>query len=80
MNDDDAETIRERLNAAGFVVLCKRISDAPGNSLWRASAIRGGREWSTLGRDTAATLLNLEKHLRETDMDRCGAMSGQNWR
>jgi len=61
INESDCPAVQARLKASGFVVSCKCISDAPGNTLWQAKAICGGREWIALGRNMAAALRALEE-------------------
>jgi len=74
MNATDWRTIPGRLQAAGLSVCYERISYAPANPLWRATAQCEGRAWTALGRDLEAALLGLEEQTREAVAERHTAL------
>jgi len=61
MNTTPWSSIPSKLTAEGFSVRYDRVSYEPGRPLWRATACRGGRQWSTCGKDLPTALEELEK-------------------
>jgi hypothetical protein len=77
MSDTKWTAIPGRLKAAGFDVFFDRISYEPKHPLWCAKASRGGRQWSTLGKDLCSAFRELERQALDTAGDWREAMAAE---
>lgn len=68
-------SIPAKLRGVGFTVCYERISYAPSNPLWRATAHRDRRTWIALGKDLATALVELEAQTGEAVANRRAALS-----
>ena len=69
VNDNDWTGIPGRLMGAGFSVCYDRISYDASHPLWSAKAVRGGREWRTMGETLSAAFLELERQALDATED-----------
>ena len=65
-NTNEWTVIEKNFKAAGFTVSYECISDDPTNPLWRANAVRFGKEWSALGKSLEAAIVGLEEQTQES--------------
>ena len=65
MNETEWKEIPGRLQRTGFAVSYNRVCFDPDGPLWCAKAIRGGKEWSTLGKTLKIAFLELEKQTQD---------------
>ena len=69
MSATDWTGIPGRLKEAGFSIFYDRVSYEPERPLWCAKASRAGQEWSTLGKNLRAALVELERQTQEAGGD-----------
>ena len=69
MNETSWKTVPGKLEAEGFSVSFDRISYDPARPLWCARASREGRQWSTVGENLGAAIIELAKQTQHASGD-----------